>query len=334
MDIIEKKRNIIVIGLGSMGKRRIRLLKNRTDIDNIFGVDTRADRREEVGNAFKIFVYESISEVLRKQVIDCAFVCTAPLSHSGIIKVCLENNLHVFTEINLVSEGYKENMKLAKKKEKVLFLSSTFFYREEIKFIQREINVQSKPVNYIYHVGQYLPDWHPWENYKDFFVNAKKTNGCREIMAIEFPWLLKTFGRIKDFRTWHDKISRLRVEYDDNFMIQLLHENGNKGTIVIDVVTPKAVRNLTVYSENMYLDWDGTPSGLQRYSRKKGISEKIELYEQVERADNYQMTIIENAYADEIEDFFAVIERGKHMDYGFEKDFVTLDWIDRIEGLT
>ena len=47
----------------------------------------------------------------------------------------------------------------------------------------------SRPVNYIYHIGQYLPDWHPWENYKNFFVGDKRTGGVREIFGIDLPWL-------------------------------------------------------------------------------------------------------------------------------------------------
>ena len=38
-------------------------------------------------------------------------------------------------------------------------------------------------------LGQYLPDWHPWESYKSFFVSNKKTNGCRELFAIELHGL-------------------------------------------------------------------------------------------------------------------------------------------------
>ena len=238
------------------------------------------------------------------------------MSHNNIIKSCLENKLHVFTEINLVSDGYRENIELAKEKGKTLFLSSTFLYRKEIQFIQSEMIKQKKPVNYIYHVGQYLPDWHPWENYKEFFVGSKRTNGCREIMAIEFPWLVETFGAIENFSAVHDKMSQLNVEYDDNFFIQLSHENGNKGIVVVDIVSPKAVRNLEIYTEDTYLKWSGTPDGLQKYSRKTGVLEDIVLYEHVEQRSDYQSTIIENAYADEIEEFLSVVaeKRHKYMD--------------------
>ena len=41
---------------------------------------------------------------------DAALVCTAPLSHAAVIGELLDNGLPVFTELNLVRDGYAENM--------------------------------------------------------------------------------------------------------------------------------------------------------------------------------------------------------------------------------
>ena len=40
-----------------------------------------------------------------------AFVCTSPLSHSAVISECIKKGLHIFTELNLVADGYLENIK-------------------------------------------------------------------------------------------------------------------------------------------------------------------------------------------------------------------------------
>ena len=106
-------------------------------------------------------------------------------------------------------------MSLAKEVCKTLFLSSTFFYREEIRYIRSKIS-NDKKWNYSYHIGQYLPDWHPWESYKDFFLGDKRTNGCREIMAIELPWLTGTFGEVDRVNVLSDKLTGLNIDYKDN----------------------------------------------------------------------------------------------------------------------
>ena len=81
--------NIAVIGLGSMGKRRIRLIREMYPDYRIWGIDGRADRRNEAQARFDIIPCESLDEVEKKATIDCAFVCTSPLSHASIIHDCL-----------------------------------------------------------------------------------------------------------------------------------------------------------------------------------------------------------------------------------------------------
>jgi predicted dehydrogenase len=128
--------NAVVIGLGSMGKRRIRLIKKLDPTINVVGVDISAERRATCETEWNIMTCDSLESVLDKNKPDYAFICTSPLSHSMIIKECLQAGMHVFCELNLVSDGYKENMNLARDKNLVLFLSSTFMYRDEIKYIK------------------------------------------------------------------------------------------------------------------------------------------------------------------------------------------------------
>lgn len=319
--------NIVVIGLGSMGKRRIRLIRGMYPDITIYGVDERNDRRKEAEDIFGIESLESM-EAIDKE-IGCAFVCTSPLSHSSIIKKCLTRKWHTFTELNLVADGYSENIELAKKNGCHLFLSSTFLYREEIKYIQSQVETGEK-WNYVYHIGQYLPDWHPWESYKDFFAGDKRTNGCREIFAIELPWLTGTFGGIKEMHTVSGKMSELNIAYDDNFVVQLIHENGCKGLLAVDVVSPYAVRRFEAYMEGKYIIWNGTPDSLAEYDARTKSLIPVVLFEETEHREGYADFVVENAYKNEIKEFFAVIQQKKTPIYGFEQDRRILELIDRI----
>lgn len=316
---------VLVIGLGSMGKRRIRLMKELYPSIDIFGVDGKEDRREEAHTLFNISCFDSIDSV--SETIDCAFVCTSPLSHSGIITACLEKGWNVFTELNLVEDGYTHNMELAKQKGLTLFLSSTFFYREETRYIRSKICPEKK-WNYIYHIGQYLPDWHPWENYKDFFIGDKRTNGCREILAIELPWLMGAFGEIKSVHSVSDKMTDLAINFDDNYHILIEHEGGNKGVLVVDVVAPVAVRKFEAYAEKQCLTWNGTPETVCEYDPESGKMEPVTLTEEAEHKEGYREFIVENAYKNEIMEFFDVVMNGKEPIYGFEQDKKILSVID------
>ncbi len=321
---------VVVVGMGSMGKRRIRLLKKYDENITIYGVDSSKIRQEEAHKLYGVIICQDIKEAVEEGA-TCAFVSASPLAHASIIKECLERGLNVFTELNVVSDGYSENQKLAKEKRKVLFLSSTFLYRLEIKYIRQRVEKTGGKFAYFYHVGQWLPDWHPWENYKDFFVFNKRTNGVREIMVRELPWLTETFGDIESWSIEMSNISSLKVDYPDAYFMILNHDSGTRGVVLMDVVARKSSINLEVISENLYLTWDGTPTGVKEYDIANKEEKSIHLYDTYEHNDKYAKNIIEDAYANEIVAFFNQVNSGVEPIYNFEKDQRVLDIMDGLE---
>ena len=321
----------IIVGLGSMGRRRARLLLELDKSSQIIGVDTQKDRRKQTEDEIGILTAESIEEACKNYDPEVAFISTSPLSHASIIRECLEKNLHVFTELNLVDTGYDENVRLADEKNRVLFLSSTFLYRKEIQYIKNAVNQCGCRLSYMYHAGQYLPDWHPWESYKDFFVGDKRTNGCREFMAIEFPWIIDVFGTIKSLKSVKSKDSSLDIDFPDTYQIMIEHDSGHKGLITVDIVSRKAIRSLEVSGENLYLTWRGTPDSLQRYDYNKKCDTLISLYDSVENREGYSAFIIEDAYKSEIENFINAVCGTEIPRYSFEKDKKILSLIDKVE---
>lgn len=321
---------LLIVGLGSMGKRRARLARGMDASIQISGVDTTESRRTEA-EGLGITAYASIDEAVAADKFDAALVCTAPITHAAIISELLDAGLPVFTELNLVSDGYEENMKKAREKGLPLFLSSTMLYRGETQYIKRQVEAFDKPVNYIYHIGQYLPDWHPWENYKNFFVGDKRTGGVREIFGIDLPWLLDTFGPVKSLHVEKDKISQLEVDYPDSYFVTLRHENGVKGMLAVDVVSPKAVRNFECFGEGLHLFWEGNPRSLYTFDHDKGEKLPVNTYESFEHDSRYSDNIVENAYVDELANFFAVLKGAEQPRYSFEKDLETIRLIEAIE---
>jgi predicted dehydrogenase len=323
--------NVLVIGLGSMGKRRIRLIQKLIDGVSIYGIDNKLERTSQLEKEKNITCYNDINKC-DLSIIDCAFVCTSPLSHGEIINALLKHKINVFSEINLVDTLYKENIELAKKNDAILFLSSTFLYREEIKYIDKIVKEEKKPMVYTYHIGQYLPDWHPWENYKDYFVGNDLTNGCREIFAIELPWILNTFGDIKDFSVSKDKNSSLNINFADNYIVKIEHKNGSKGVLIVDLISRKPIRKLDVYNENEYLSWEGTTDSLKRFDIESKEDKPVVLYDKIDKDAKYNEFIIENDYQEEVVSFFKCLRDKENKFYNFENDLYTLSLINKIEG--
>ena len=321
----------LIVGLGSMGKRRIRLLRGIDKNAEIIGVDTNPERRAQV-EEMGCKTYRTIEEAAAEKP-EAAIVCTSPVAHYPIIKDLLSYKINTFTELNLVSDGYEELMSAAKENNTVLFLSSTMLYRGEINYIQNRVKNFDKPVSYIYHIGQYLPDWHPWESYKNFFVSNKRTNGCRELFGIELPWIIETFGKIKEIYSTADKMTDLEIDFPDRFFVTITHENGTKGILAIDVVSPKAVRNLEVFGEGMHLFWEGNPKTLYDFNVETKEKEFINTYESFEHDSRYSDNIVENAYVDEMQNFIGVIKGREQPKYSYEKDLYTIKIMDEIEGI-
>lgn len=314
-----------------MGKRRIRLLQQIDSSLRICGVDDKPDRRLETAALYGIPCFPSVSEAVMELSPGIGLVCTSPLPHRAIITDLLQRGMHVFTELNLIGDGYEEMMALSKEKGKVLFLSSPFLYRRDVQYLiscSRE-----QPVNYIIHTGQYLPDWHPWENYKDFFVHDVRTNACREIMAVDLPWILSAFGRVTDLHVRKSKNSSLELNFEDNYILSMEHESGSKGVFVCDLLSRKGGRSAEIISESMYLSWRGTPDSLTRWDPATGKTLPVATYtEALDHQAAYASDIIENAYREELETFFRAVDGTAEAPYTFADDLYTVGLIDRIEG--
>ena len=314
-----------------MGRRRIRLMQTLDRVPQIVGVDTSTERQAQAHQEYGIETMSSLEEAIARFSPNAALVCTSPASHGPIVLQCLNAGLDVYMEINLIGDWYDKASALAAQKGLKVFVSSTFLYHPQINYIIDA--VKGEKVNYIYHSGQYLPDWHPWESYKNFFVADKRTNACREILAIEFPWILKAFGDVESIHVMKDKSSSLELDFPDNYMISICHKNGNKGIFCQDVISRKGMRGLEIYSENLHLFWDGRTYKLSRYDIAQKELVPVVLpeddIEYTEKVPNY----FENVYREETKAFFDYLAGKTQPRHSFVADKQVLDLIDQIEGV-
>lgn len=316
-----------------MGRRRARLLKERPDVE-VCGVDRQEARQKQAQEELGIVTYSSVAEAEAAAPCDCAFISASPLSHAALIRECLEAGLHVFTEINLVADGYEENMALAREKGLVLFLSSDFLYRKETQTLIRKVQeAGAGKMNYLYHVGQYLPDWHPWEDYRTSFLGQVRTNACREILVIDLPWIVTAFGEITDAKVMKSRNTQLDIAFPDSYLVMLEHASGAKGVFAVDVVSRKPVRHFEAYGEKLHLDWDGEPDGLYVWDLDTRKSTQVVLEDAAEHREGYAAFVTENPYREEINAFFRTLADPNYVPaWDFEKDGALLRWIDKIES--
>ncbi len=322
--------NFLLIGFGSMGKRRARLLAQIDSSITITVIDSNEERQRQATQLGHTLC-TGLDEAVSTGGFDAAFICAAPLSHPDITEKLLNGKISVFSELNLNADRYPELMQLAKDNGVVWFNSNTMLYRREIKKIAQCRKEFGAKVSYSYHIGQYLPDWHPWESYKNFFVGDRRTSGIREIFAIEFAWLTDVFGDVQDIAVNKRRVSDLEIEYDDTVFTMLTHKDGTIGVLIADIVSPKAVRTLEVFGEGLHLFWEGSPTTLFKYDTTTKEKVNLSLYETATRLEGYSDNIVEEAYTEELLNFLAVLSGKEKPAYSYEHNLKVLNLIEEIE---
>jgi len=239
----------LIVGLGSMGKRRIRNLQ-ALGYTVLSGFDPRVDRRQESAERYGIKVFDSFDLALAKFKPDALIISTDPSLHMDYAQHALRNSLHCFLEASVV-EGDRV-AQLAESIESsnlVIVPSCTMHYFPGPATVREVIRTGKigKPLNLNYLTGQYLPDWHPWEDIEDYYVSRRPTGGAREIVPFELTWLNEVFGDPKPLRCIKRKITNIKADIDDIYHCLLSYPDGLLANITIEVVSrPKATRELHV----------------------------------------------------------------------------------------
>ena len=105
--------------------------------------------------------------------------------------------------------------------------SCTMTFHPMIKKIKEIVKSEEygKVCNFSYHSGQYLPDWHPWENVNDFYVSNRKTGGAREIVPFELTWIVDILGFPKAIKGYYRKTTDLGCDIEDSYVCSIDYGN-------------------------------------------------------------------------------------------------------------
>lgn len=322
--------NFLIIGLGSMGKRRIRCLKNLGH-SNILGFDLNEDRRNESEELYGIDTVKSIDSIDFNE-IDSIIVSTPPDKHDEYIELAIENKTPVFVEASVVLGKLLELNKLAKEHNVLVAPSCTLQFHPSIKKIKEIVdsNKYGKLTNFSYHSGQYLKDWHPWEDVKNFYVSKKETGGCREIVPFELTWLIDIFGFPKRIVGFNGSTMDVGADIDDTYTISL--DFGNcYGNLTVDVVSRYATRDLILNLEYGQILWRWDEKVVKLYDVNK---DKWIHYHQPESISmkEYNENIIEDMYIEEIKSFVDAINRKSEFPNSLEEDIKVLKLVYEVES--
>ena len=289
---------VLVVGLGSMGKRRIRCLQE-LGIERIVGTDIRLERRAEVESILGVRTAPSMLEVLNEAP-DVAMICTPPDLHLIQALTAAMEGVPVFTEADIfpmeVPNGYP---------------SCTMRYFAGPRKVKElvESGAVGRPLSFVYHVGQWLPDWHPHEDYRKFYVSKRETGACREIVPFELCWLTWLFGDVTSVMAYKGKLSDLDADIDDTYQLLLEFGSGVHGVLQVDVVARPGLRNFNLIGSESSLFWNDNESTVEVYRNEE--------YGWDSYSPGYDK---ESFYVEETRDFLLAVQGKKLWSYSYHDE--------------
>lgn len=240
---------ILVIGLGSMGKRRVRNLQAIGGSD-IAGFDIREDRRAESAEKYGITVYSDFTTAMEIFHPEALVISTSPEQHMTYAWAGFERGLSCFIEASVVeAERILELHRRTEGTPVLMAPSCTMRYYPGTKKVTELVRagIIGRTLNINYQTGQYLPDWHPWERIENFYVSARETGGCREIVPFELTWLNNVFGEPEPLACAKAKLTEMNADIDDIYHCLLRYPHGVLANVTVEVISrPHATRELRV----------------------------------------------------------------------------------------
>lgn len=328
----DNKLSFLVIGLGSMGKRRIRNLQH-LGFRAISGFDMREDRCKEVSTIYQIPVFNSWEAALSKVKPTALIISVPPDKHHLYINWAFENETHFFVEASVLDTDYDQFIAQESKNRIISAPSCTLSYHPAIIKLTDIVNTGylGKLSSILYHSGQYLPDWHTYEKVSDYYVSNKATGGAREILPFELTWLTQSFGfPIRATGIYKKTISiEGAPDIDDTYMLLADYETFVLN-LTVDVVSRYATRKMTINGDQKQLFWNWEDGNIKIFDPAKNQWEVIP-YDAMPSQEGYNKNITEQMYIEEVRNFVDAIEGKKPFRNSLSNDLKVLQILYTLE---
>ena len=174
-----KDKLVLVVGCGSIGQRHIGNLQ-RLGIENILAVEPREDQRKAVADRFGIEAAGDLPSALARGAF-AALICTPSRLHLGQALAAAEAGCHLFVEKPVANslEGLERLIETVESRRLASLVGCNFRFHPGLRRVKQLIEDGSigKVISARADFGQYLPDWHPWEDYRKGYSANRSMGG-------------------------------------------------------------------------------------------------------------------------------------------------------------
>jgi len=123
-----------------------------------------------------------------------------------------------------------------------------------------------RPLSARAHWGECLPDWHPWEDYRQGY-SARKDLGGGVVLTLSHPldYLRCLLGEVESLWGQTAQVSDLELTVEDCAEIGLQFASGALGSLHLDYYQRPASHWLEIIGEGGTIRWDNEDGGVHLY---------------------------------------------------------------------
>lgn len=256
---------VLVAGCGSIGQRHIRNLQNLGQ--DVVAWDTDIPTREKVARELNIPIrnpHDGIS-------VDAVVIATPPDSHLHYMAWAIEQGYPMFVEKPLSWDlhGLELVLSQAKKQNLPILVGYNLRWHWGLQMVRQLLPSLGKPISARAEFGQYLPNWHPTQDYRKGYTSKLGIilDGSHEIDYMR--WLM---GEVSRVFCLAGHLSQLEVNCEDTAEILMEFESGAFGSIHLDFIQREYSRFLKIVCEDGIITWEPEKVGYYLHGDWKEVS--------------------------------------------------------------
>jgi predicted dehydrogenase len=267
---------VLVVGAGSIGRRHLGNLR-KLGLTRLAACDPQPERLEYATSEFQAECFPEIAKGLEKFKPDVVLVCTPPVHHVEQAILALRAGAHVFIEkplsdcLDRVDELHDE----IAKRGAVVQVGYNLRFHPGIQMLKRLIEEGvAGPILWARaEVAQYLPDWRPWQDYRESYTARRELGGGIILDAShEIDYILWLLGRPRELTCMAGHVSGLDVNVEDCATVLIRFRSGAQADIHMDFVQRVASRSCVLAGDAARLELDFSQNEV-RIMRPEGAPE-------------------------------------------------------------
>jgi predicted dehydrogenase len=299
-------KTVLVVGLGSIGRRHIEIIKNLFPEINIVVL---RHKRCDKGDIDKLGLYKCVTSFDEAVATNpqAAIIANPATMHIEVAGKLANHGINLLIEkpISDSSKGIQALIDTCRQNNCILMTAYNLRFLPSL--IEFKKQLQAKRIGNIYSVrseiGQYLPSWRPDSDYRNG-VSANKSLGGGVLLELshEIDYLRWIFGSVNWVKSHFSKQSDLDIDVEDsaNIIFGFKGIDGGEltGSLNMDFIRHDMTRKCFVIGEKGTLLWDGIFGRVEYFAKD----------------DNDWRTIFSSkpnrdyTYTEEIKSYFSSIE--------------------------